>query len=185
MADPCLNRTLNPPKGIGLKNPGGSEAGAESMANKRPEKNEDNGSYILVLRLGQPHRIKAGRLPERHYTPGLYFYIGRAKRHLRGRLARHLRTEKKLRWHIDYLLQNAQIEEIWWRPGYFDECRLASDIIGMCGKDSSSIPGFGASDCRCSSHLIHYRGAGSRLSPLRNQIFHRKVKIDDIKNNPF
>ncbi len=146
---------------------------------------ENNGSYVLVLKLDQPCRIEAGKVPRRQYPKGLYFYIGRAKRHLRGRLARHLRTEKKLFWHIDYLRRNAQIKEIWWRPGYFNECQLASDIIGMCGKDSFPIPGFGASDCRCSSHLIQYSGKESFLSPLRKRIIHRKVKIDDIKTDPF
>jgi Uri superfamily endonuclease len=155
------------------------------MADERHINNTNNGSYVLVLSLGQPCRIRAGRLPERNYPAGLYFYIGRAKRNLRGRLARHLTTEKKLFWHIDYLLRNAEIEEIWCRPGYFDECQLASDITGMCGKDSSPIPGFGASDCHCSSHLIYYSGEGSLLNLLRNKINHRKVKIDDIKNNPF
>lgn len=146
---------------------------------------ENKGSYVLVLQTQKPSRIKAGSLPEREYPPGIYFYIGRAKRYLRGRLARHLRTEKKLFWHIDYLLRKAKIKAIWCRPGFFDECHIASEIIELYGKSCSPILGFGASDCRCSSHLIHTSGEDRFLSPLRRKIDCREVSIDDIKNIPF
>ena len=66
------------------------------MAGKLNLGRENKGSYVLVLQTHKPCRIKAGRLPEKEYPPGIYFYIGRAKRYLRGRLARHLRTEKRL-----------------------------------------------------------------------------------------
>ena len=185
MADPCLGQNTESPTRTCPKNLRFFGTGVKIMADEHPMNNEDRGIYVLILRLEQPFRIKAGKVPERHYPSGIYFYIGRARRNLRGRLARHLRTEKKRHWHIDYFLQKARIEEIWYRPGYFDECQLVSDIIGICGKDSSLISGFGASDCRCSSHLIHYQGKRSFLSSLRNRIIHRKVKIHDIKNNSF
>ena len=146
---------------------------------------KNSGSYVLVLRVRQPYRIRAGKLPEREYLPGIYFYIGRAKRHLRGRLARHLRTEKKLFWHIDYLLRKAQIKEIWCRLGFYNECHIASELIELFGEDCSPIRGFGASDCRCSSHLIHCRGEDIFLSPIPHKIKCREVRIDDIKNIPF
>ena len=154
------------------------------MADELLLSRENKGSYVLVLQMREPCLMKAGKLPEREYPPGIYFYIGRAKRHLGGRLARHLRTEKKLFWHIDYLLQKAHIKEIWCRSGYFNECQLTSDIIEMCGEYSSPIPGFGASDCHCSSHLIHYCGEDISLSPIRHKINCREVSIDDIKNFP-
>lgn len=145
----------------------------------------NEGSYVLVLQTQKSYRIKAGSLPEREYPPGIYFYIGRAKRYLRGRLARHLRSEKKLFWHIDYLLRKAHIKAIWCRPGFFDECHVASGIMELDRKSCTPIKGFGASDCRCSSHLIHYRGKDSFLSPIRKKIKCREVSIDDIKNIPF
>lgn len=142
-------------------------------------KKEDAGSYVLVLDLKKPCRIKAGKLPQREFRAGTYFYIGRARKHLRGRLNRHLRTEKELFWHVDYLLQEARTKEIWCRLGFFDECQLASEIIEAFRETCSPIPGFGASDCRCPGHLIYYCGEDSILSPLRNKINCREVRIDD------
>lgn len=144
----------------------------------------DTGCYVLVLCVKRPCWIKAGKLPEREFEKGLYLYIGRAKRFLRGRLARHLRTKKKLFWHIDYLLQKSLIEKIWCRLGYFDECQIVSSIIEVCGESCSSIPAFGASDCRCPGHLIHHRGKRIRLAPLLNSIHLREVQTDDIDNIP-
>jgi Uri superfamily endonuclease len=143
---------------------------------------ENSGCYVLVLKMTQPCRIKAGKLPEREFPPGIYFYVGRAKRHLRGRLLRHLRIEKKLFWHVDYLLRYAQIKEFWCRLGFFDECHIASKILTTCGKDCSSILGFGASDCHCRSHLIYYEGEEILLSRLLKIITLEKVRIDDNKN---
>ncbi|MEE9502742.1 MAG: GIY-YIG nuclease family protein [Candidatus Aminicenantaceae bacterium] len=149
------------------------------MAEELCLRKENNGSYVLVLHVQQPCWVKAGKLPEREFLPGIYLYIGRAKKHLRGRLTRHLRTEKKLFWHVDYLLRKVQIKEIWCRLDFFNECQIASEIIGACGEYCSLILGFGASDCQCPSHLIYYYGEDSFLSPLRNKINLRKVRIDE------
>jgi Uri superfamily endonuclease len=154
------------------------------MTDKLYLRNEDSGSYVLVLKLKRPCRIKAGNLSQREFLPGIYFYIGRAKRHLRGRLARHLRAEKKLFWHIDYFLRKAHIKEVWCRLGFFNECQIASDIIAACRESCFPIPGFGASDCHCSSHLIHFSGEEGFLSPLRHKIIFKEARIDDIKTDP-
>jgi Uri superfamily endonuclease len=142
-------------------------------------KKENTGSYVLVLNVQQPCRIKAGKLPEREFQPGIYLYIGRAKKYLRGRLFRHLRKNKKLFWHIDYLLQNAQFKEVWCRLNFFNECQMADKIIRICEEDCSLIPGFGSSDCQCPSHLIYFYGESRVLSVLRNELGLRKVKIYD------
>jgi sugar fermentation stimulation protein A len=154
------------------------------MADEFHLSKNSHGSYILVINMRHPCRIKAGQLPEREYPPGIYFYIGRAKRYLRGRLARHLRREKKLFWHIDTLLRKSEIKEIWCRLGFFDECALTSAIIRHFREFCSPIPGFGASDCHCPSHLIHCKGADQFLSSIRHKIKCKEVSIDDIKNIP-
>ena len=49
------------------------------------------------------------------FKEGDYIYIGSAKGCLETRLQRHLRKEKRIFWHIDYLLENqkAKILQIW------------------------------------------------------------------------
>jgi len=69
---------------------------------------------------------------------------------MEARIARHLRCEKRLRWHIDYLLaaQGVTVYEV--RRSTVAECALNQATAG-----SVPAPGFGASDCRlgCGSHL--------------------------------
>jgi len=67
------------------------------------------GYYILLIKLRRKKTIKAGSLEEFAFEPGRYAYIGSAMNGLQQRVARHLRKEKALRWHIDYLLAHAEI----------------------------------------------------------------------------
>jgi len=67
---------------------------------------------------------------------------------MKKRLERHLRKEKKLHWHIDYLLRESEIEEIFLSER--EECEVAKAFLLF-----DSIPGFGCSDCSCRSHLFY------------------------------
>lgn len=68
------------------------------------------------------------------------------------RLHRHLREDKKLHWHIDYLLREARITGILvYGAATRAECRIAEII----GKKYPVIAGFGSSDCRCPGHLFY------------------------------
>ena len=104
--------------------------------------------------LNTNQRISAGKLQQTEFEPGFYLYIGSAKNGLLRRVARHLRKEKKIFWHIDYLLQYAKIEEIWVRNDYFDECLALSEAKKLLKNSRFPLKKFGSSDCRCPSHLI-------------------------------
>lgn len=108
------------------------------------------GSYILLVKLANSRNISTGKLGYISFPRGFYAYIGSAMKGLEARLARHLRKEKKLHWHIDYLLKEANIRDIILCPGgQKAECSLAQ----ILAKEFQSIPGFGSSDCKCKSHL--------------------------------
>jgi Uri superfamily endonuclease len=70
-------------------------------------------------------------------------------------VARHLRAEKKLRWHIDYATILAASVEAFLRPGCYDECALAQRLAQLPG--ATPVVGFGNSDCRagCAGHLVN------------------------------
>jgi len=69
----------------------------------------------------------------------------------KSRLNRHLRSNKKPHWHIDYLLQKASISEIiLCETNDRVECTIAQAL----SRQFDSIPGFGSSDCKCRSHLF-------------------------------
>ncbi len=86
---------------------------------------------------------------------GYYAYVGRAKRGLGARLACHARRQgKRLRWHIDYLLEPADLREIWVFPLSTGECAMAARLEAG-GASREGLRGFGSSDCRCPGHLLY------------------------------
>ena len=109
------------------------------------------GSYVLLIRLPEDETVPTGRLGPVHFSHGYYAYTGSALGGLQPRLDRHLRTEKKLHWHIDYLLEKARIEEI---VTCHTSERMECTIARSLGERFELIPGFGSSDCRCRSHLF-------------------------------
>lgn len=116
----------------------------------------NSGTYALVIALGVGLRLRAGRLGIHSLIPGYYVYTGSALGGLSGRLRYHLKLKKRLHWHIDYLLQEAAIAQIWYALGQPRlECIWDAIVRGLPGA-ISSIPGFGASDCQCSSHLTYF-----------------------------
>jgi Uri superfamily endonuclease len=116
------------------------------------------GIYVLIIKISQVINIQIGSSGMKNFPVGLYAYVGSAQNNLEKRVARHLRHEKRLFWHIDYLLNNeaAKVTTVYYVTGQkAEECSIA----GMMEANSAMpIAGFGCSDCRCVSHLF---GAGS------------------------
>lgn len=126
------------------------------------------GFYQLVIYLKKDKTIKIGKLCKKLFPAGYYIYTGSAKNNLEKRIARHCRKEKKLKWHIDYLLQYASIKKV--NRISLDgnsECELNGSI-----KQSNSgqilVKGFGSSDCRCISHLVYF--SDKNKIPLRTVV---------------
>lgn len=107
-------------------------------------------SYQLLIWLDKPEQLRIGALGEYAFCRGLYLYTGSARRGMRARLLRHLRREKRQRWHIDYLLGSTAARIIDLHLSTLPECTLHQSFAGPL-----PIQGFGASDCRsgCGSHL--------------------------------
>lgn len=113
------------------------------------------GTYVLIMALAAPRRVAVGRLGEIGLAPGAYLYVGSALGGLEPRLRRHLRLEKRLHWHIDYLRAAVEVVAVWYRPGRERlECAWAAVLAELPGVKRYA-PGFGASDCRCPGHLLY------------------------------
>ena len=109
------------------------------------------GSYVLLIKLPTEQAIRIGSLNAVQLPHGYYAYIGSAMGGFKSRLSRHLKTNKRPHWHIDYLLQKASINNIIiCETKNRAECAIAQAISGQF----ASIPGFGSSDCKCRSHLF-------------------------------
>jgi len=66
-----------------------------------------------------------------------------------------------VRWHVDYLRAAADWVEAWAAPLPADcECVWARRLAASPGA-GVPVRGFGASDCRCASHLVHFRAKPS------------------------
>jgi Uri superfamily endonuclease len=111
-------------------------------------------TYQLVIELRRPVCVAVGRLGEVSFPAGTYVYTGSARRGVEARVRRHVSPQKRLHWHIDYLLANPQARVVEIRTFFDEECvvnrRTSGDVV---------VPGFGASDCHagCGAHLKRMR----------------------------
>jgi Uri superfamily endonuclease len=114
------------------------------------------GAYLLIMHSAQICNIQVGNLGLMEVKPGIYIYTGSAfgPGGLRGRISHHLKVAERPRWHIDYLRKTVEPVEVWFSP----EKRL-EHVWGSCLAIRSEveipIPRFGASDCRCLTHLFY------------------------------
>jgi len=116
---------------------------------------KNKGVYVLWLYLPQTSRITIGKLGDFSFDPGVYAYVGSAQRNLEQRVARHSRLEKKLHWHIDYFRAKAEFmgTALFFEQPKTSECVLARELLKIPGT-FPPVPGFGSSDCQCSSHFF-------------------------------
>ena len=111
------------------------------------------GIYILVVSVSKDINVNVGALGSVNFEKGVYAYVGSAQNNLEKRIERHLRKTKQKFWHIDYILDDANVKVLKVFPkkaGRLEECKIAKNIseIGV------PIKGFGSSDCKCESHLF-------------------------------
>ncbi|PVX26802.1 MAG: DUF123 domain-containing protein [Candidatus Bathyarchaeum sp.] len=122
------------------------------------------GVYILMLFLSKEVELTIGKLGKQRFSRGYYMYtgsaLGKGATSLKHRIARHLRKEKRLFWHIDYFLadENVSVEAvIVAQTSKRLECNVNSHIKNMSAA-KVLVNGFGASDCakNCGSHLLYF-----------------------------
>ncbi len=107
--------------------------------------------YILGLKvLFNGHIGALGRLK----LNGAYFYIGSDARWPK-RLLRHLRTEKKLKWHIDYLTSCRNRKILFWVvfPGIYGR-EKEKTLAEIAAREFEVIGGFGSTDTGAKGHLF-------------------------------
>jgi len=129
------------------------------------------GIYCLLINIKKNISLKIGSLGKINFKKGNYVYVGSAQNGIGQRVSRHLSKDKKIRWHIDYLLNNPDvyISKIFYKKASKkQECKTACFLSNF----SESIKDFGCSDCNCNSHLF-------RLNSLKNI---NKLNMEEFKN---
>jgi Uri superfamily endonuclease len=124
------------------------------------------GTYILLLRCTVRRSLEVGRLGVLHLEPGYYAYVGSAlgPGGLEARLGRHLGGSGRTHWHIDYLRAHAKPIEAWYCRGASRREHLWSEALRVSAGASIPLSGFGASDCRCESHIFFFARRPSRAA---------------------
>ena len=116
------------------------------------------GTYVLILHVPRSRTITVGKLGQFAFAAGWYAYAGSARGPggLKARISRHAARSKASHWHVDYLRAEAACVEAWYATGSTRrECVWAGALAELPGA-SNPVPRFGASDCRCTAHLIHF-----------------------------
>lgn len=114
----------------------------------------DSGTYVLIVLVSAEGSFRVGEWGELEPADGYYAYVGRAKKGLVARLSRHVSSRKKRYWHVDYLLEHADLVEAWLFVLEAGECDVASRLVEAGGK-RHGLERFGSSDCRCPGHLVY------------------------------
>lgn len=138
-------------------------------------------TYCLIIQLSQDSTIKVGKLGEMDFKKGYYVYVGSALNSIDSRVRRHLSKEKKLFWHIDYLLNspNSDVKEvILERSPEKWECDVAMEI----SKKGTSTDKFGCSDCKCSSHLFYFEKKKAAENACLYSFKKLKLVFETIEN---
>jgi sugar fermentation stimulation protein A len=127
------------------------------------------GAYVLFLRVSEETVLNVGGLGTQKFPKGYYTYTGSAlgngSTNLKHRLARHQRKQKRLFWHIDYLLANKNVT-IENTVAAETTKKLEGTInshLKTLADTTINVNGFGASDCTnyCKSHLLHFLALNS------------------------
>jgi len=135
--------------------------------------NRINGrTYIILIENYKDREVFIGRLGKLNFSKGIYAYIGSGKKNIMARIKRHLSNNKKIFWHIDYLLnRKTRIKEVW-ISSKEAECKMAKYFVKY---GFSYIKNFGSSDCRCQSHLFFVH---NNRRKIRNIL--KKMKFKNI-----
>lgn len=139
------------------------------------------GTYCLFINLNQNESLEIGKKGDIQFKKGCYIYVGSALNSLEGRIRRHLRQNKKMHWHVDYLLDssNTHVTEVFYSDdGFKHECDLAAQIAPK-GKE---IKGFGCSDCNCTAHLFYFQNESQATLNCLKGFKKLKLEVKTLKD---
>lgn len=142
----------------------------------------ESGTYALLLRADAEGKIEVGALGTMTVRPGVYVYVGSAfgPGGVQARARRHARTEGGSHWHIDYLRAVTVLESVWYTHDHTRrECWWAQVLCNDPGA-CFPCPGFGASDCDCSTHLLRFEARPS-LGAFRKEVQDRSPEHAPIR----
>lgn len=142
--------------------------------------NGEKGSYIVCLQLNKVTHVQIGKLGDHVFHPGFYYYIGSAfgPGGVAARCKHHLNISTSPRWHLDYLRRHGQVEEILFNTETVHYEHVWARAFTQHNIDMP-MPGFGASDCDCPTHLFF---SSCKLDP--RGFIEQTLDLFDTRKNP-
>lgn len=129
------------------------------------------GTYALILVNSRRGVLPIGQLGDLNLQPGVYVYVGSAwgPGGLAARVQHHCRISSRPHWHIDYLRARCDLNRIWFTTAPGPAEHTWAKALARLPKVTVPLQGFGASDCRCNTHLFWFP------SPPSLRAFQRQV----------
>lgn len=146
------------------------------------------GTYVLIIEnhADADTEIQIGRIGRITFKKGFYAYVGSALSGLEQRIKRHLRDvgkNKKLHWHIDYLLASPAVEVrevVCAETTERKECKIAANL----NLHLDPVTRFGCTDCSCNSHLFFSTSLAELREHVCNSFHSAGVNLLATKINP-
>ncbi len=130
------------------------------------------GTYLLFLKVEKDTVVKS-KSKEWYIEAGLYVYVGSALNNLEKRIERHLRKEKKKHWHIDFLVEKAQVIKV---LKIISEERLEERISKYFCQLYQVVSKFGSTDLKTCGNLFKIEDLDFVEESLRDLL--REFNID-------
>ncbi|MBX3007898.1 MAG: GIY-YIG nuclease family protein [Melioribacteraceae bacterium] len=118
-----------------------------------------SGIYLLEINALSNFNVDIKKFDGIIFEKGYYYYSGSAQKNFNSRITRHLRNEKNIYWHIDYLTTSKYCEVktlfLFENGEKSLECELVRTMQANF-PEIMLIKGFGNGDCdKCESHLLY------------------------------
>jgi Uri superfamily endonuclease len=118
------------------------------------------GTYTIIVRCKHASYSTFGKLGRARLQRGYYLYtgsaLGRGAVSLERRIERHMRRQKRLRWHVDYLTSRPDCN-VTGVVYVISDSRLECKVNSSLSKELNVSPvllKIGATDCKCNGHLL-------------------------------
>jgi Uri superfamily endonuclease len=118
------------------------------------------GTYTIIVRCKHASYSTFGKLGRARLQRGYYLYtgsaLGRGAVSLERRIERHMRRQKRLRWHVDYLTSRPDCN-VTGVVYVISDSRLECKVNSSLSKKLNVSPvllKIGATDCKCNGHLL-------------------------------
>jgi len=147
------------------------------------ELKDKKGSYSLIVKVVRKINIKVGAIGNINLVRGIYVYNGSAfgSGGIRARIAHHLRKNKAIHWHIDYLTSNKSCKVMKVIACYGKKIETEVSLEMLRSSFFVCIQNFGATDDKSiKSHLFRARSLSEKKVEKIVKKIYQKIGCKEV-----